>query len=106
MNEEQKQNQILHNEQEISPKPTVGQPGDSRGGRLTSTYRVPKGMGIQKSRPLIRDWKGSTPSAAILKIPTLTAQISPAKGGMLGQHPFLAKTVLPESAGTAERSGR
>ena len=43
--------------------------------RFTITYSVPKEMGISLSRPLISDWKGSTPSAAILNAPTLTAQI-------------------------------
>ena len=43
MNEEQKQNQILHNEKEISPKPTAGQPGDSRGGNTDGTDQPRQG---------------------------------------------------------------
>ena len=39
------------------------------------TYSVPKGMGISRSRPLIRLWKGSTPKAAFLKKPTAMAQM-------------------------------
>ena len=39
------------------------------------TYRVPKLIGMSLLIPLINDWKGSTPKAAILKTATLTAPI-------------------------------
>ena len=38
-------------------------------------YKSPKSSGTNLSKPAIKDWKGSTPSAAILKTPTLIAQI-------------------------------
>ena len=39
------------------------------------TYRVPKLMGMSLLMPLMKDWKGSTPKAAILNIATLTAPV-------------------------------
>ena len=62
---------------------------------------MPKRIGITASSPLISDWKGSTPSAACLNIPTLIPQMTKSvnrflAGAALGSGILKAESMRPQ----------